>query len=54
MPRTYGTVLVGLLLVAMMQAKPQAKEITARVDAQGSLPPLPQLYTCVRELTGKA
>ena len=53
-PRAYGTLLVAFLLVATMQAKPQAKECFAYVDAQGSSPPLPQLYSCARELTGKA
>lgn len=53
MPRICGVLLLGLLVVATMHAIPQAKKCSARVDAQGSLPPVPQLYSCVRELTGK-
>src|ERR1700685_2803915 len=52
--RTYGTLLAALLLVATMQAKPQAEESFAHVDAQGSSPPLPKLSSCARELTCKA
>jgi hypothetical protein len=54
MSRRYEILLAGLLLVAPMHGEPPANKCFARVDAQGSLPPLPQLYGCVRELTGKA
>jgi hypothetical protein len=54
MPRSHEILLVGLLLVATMQTVSQTKKCFARVDAQGSLPPLPQLFGCVRDLNGKA
>jgi len=53
MPRTYGILSVWLFLIAAMPVKSQVDQCIARVDGQGSLPPLPQLYECVRDLNGK-
>jgi hypothetical protein len=53
MSRIFGSLLAALLLFGTSKAEPQPKECLARIDGQGSLPPLPQLYKCVRDLNGK-
>lgn len=41
-----------LFLTGTSQNAPSAQECISRIEAHGSLPPLPSMYACVRELNG--